>query len=80
MHMVVSQNHSTHQYYIIIIITPPPVLCSHLFVEAEFIQLRENPAHAAISSTHQNTESHELLKQSKAGRSTKKKKLMESHD
>lgn len=35
-------------------------------MEIEFIQLRENPAHAAISSAHQDTKRHKLLEKAQA--------------
>lgn len=40
-------------------LSPPPP--PHLFMEVEFIQLWEHPAHAAVSSAHQDTKRHKLL-------------------
>lgn len=47
-------------------ITSPSPPRSHLFVEVEFVQLWEHPAHAAISSTHQDTKRYKLLEQAQA--------------
>lgn len=35
-------------------------------MEIELIQLRENPAHAAVSSAHQDTKRHKLLEKAQA--------------
>lgn len=40
---------------------------SHLLVEAELVQLRQHPAHAAVSPAHQDPESHELLEKPESG-------------
>lgn len=45
--------------------TPPP-RCTHLFVQVEFIQLREHPAHAAVSPAHQDAKRHKLLEKAQA--------------
>lgn len=37
-------------------------------MEVEFIQLWEHPAHAAVSSTHQDTKRHKLLEEAEAER------------
>ncbi len=38
---------------------------SDLFVQAEFVQFRKNPAHAPISTTHQGTKGLKLLEKTK---------------
>lgn len=47
----------------------------YLFMEVEFVQLGEHPAHAAVSSAHQDAKRHKLLEETQAGEDRVGRKL-----